>query len=97
MIDWTQDHMKNPEDVLPKFDAEELPEGEKRYERLAKCVKDHAFAVFTYSNQDGQLIVDVQTANLLVKVADALNPTNRAKFLAMDLGEMVDVAWKLVG
>ncbi len=91
-----QDAAEWMEAELPPFTAETLPAGEKRFERLAKMVKQHQHATFAYDNPDGALMVDVQTANLLVMVAKALNPTNRAKFLSMDLGSMVSVAWKLV-
>lgn len=82
---------------ITRDDIEPLPTGEARYQRLAGMVKRHTAATFAYDNQDGCLLMDVQTANLLVMVADALGkPENRAKFLAMDLGVMVDTAWKLV-
>ncbi len=91
-----QDRGEWMEGDVPPYTAEPFPTGEARFERLAKMVKEHKYTTFAYDNPDGALMVDVQTANLLVTVAKALNPTNRAKFLAMDLGMMVDVAWKLV-
>ena len=42
------------------------------------------------------LLLDAQTANAIVQVHDALNPTNQAKFAAMPLALMVDTAWKLI-
>ena len=78
------------------YDVEPLPLGEARYARLKQAVEEFGFVAFEYDNADGCLLMDVQTANLLVQVADALSPTNRAKFLVMDLGRMVDVAWKVV-
>jgi hypothetical protein len=44
----------------------------------------------------GGQFVDVWTASAIVKVADALNPANRKKFLSMDLSRMQDVAFKLL-
>jgi hypothetical protein len=82
---------------ITRASFETLPSGEARYQRLAQMVKRHTSATFAYDNDDGALLMDVQTARLLVMVADALGkPENRAKFLDMDLGVMVDTAWKLV-
>lgn len=41
-------------------------------------------------------IVDMYTASMLITVADALNPTNREKFLGMELFSMVLLGWRLV-
>jgi len=78
-------------------DVKKLPDGEARYDCLKGLVDNHASILFAYDNKDGALFMDVQTANLLVSIAGALNARNRAKFLSMDLGAMVDTAWKLVG
>jgi len=75
---------------------ETLPSGEERFERFRRQVEDHSFATYAYDNKDGCLVLDVQTANLLVQVAQALSPERRAKFLTMDLGRMVEIAWKAV-
>ena len=40
--------------------------------------------------------VDAQTANILVQVMDALNPTNKQKFLNMPIKRMADFAWSMV-
>lgn len=42
------------------------------------------------------IIVDIQTANLLVTVHDALTEPNRTTFLAMSLERAVSIAWRLV-
>ena len=44
---------------------------------------------------DGYLI-DMQTANLILKVWDALNSSNRKKFEKLPVKKMANVAWKLV-
>jgi len=72
---------------------ETLPKGEARYARLSRIVTNRAFATFRVGN--GSLLVDMQTANLLVSLSDKLNEKNREKFLSMDLRQMVSVAWKL--
>lgn len=41
-------------------------------------------------------VVDMQTANVLVTVHDALSEANRAKFVEMPLLTAVDVAWRCV-
>lgn len=60
-------------DVDPET-VEPLPSGEERFERLRRQVEEHSFATYAYDNRDGCLVVDVQTANLLVQVAQALKP-----------------------
>jgi hypothetical protein len=84
------------EGELPHLEVEPLPEGEARLQRLKEMVAKHAFATFAYDNPDGCLVLDVQTANVMVQVAEVLRPANREKYLSMDLGEMVDLTWKLV-
>jgi len=92
-----RDRQDGLEGELPHLDVEPLPEGEARYHRLKEMVAKHAFATFAYDNPDGCLVLDVQTAHVMVQVADALQkPANREKYLSMDLGEMVDLTWKLV-
>ena len=44
---------------------------------------------------DGYLI-DMQTANAILKVWDALNSSNRKKFEKLPIKKMADVAWKLI-
>jgi len=77
-------------------DPEPFLRGEALFERLRRAVKNHSYVNFVYENKDGCLLVDVQTANVIVEVAKALNPTNRSKLLNMDLPGMVTLAWKLV-
>ena len=42
------------------------------------------------------VLVDMQTANLILKVWDAINTSNRKKFEKLPIKKMVNVAWKLV-
>ena len=44
---------------------------------------------------DGAL-VDMQTANAITVVGDALSDANRAKFGALHVSRMADIAWKCV-
>jgi len=59
-------------------------------ETCRRIVQNHQ-----HEEVDG-VVLDAQTANMLVQVFDALSPKNQAKFEAMDLAEMVDVGWKVV-
>ena len=42
------------------------------------------------------VLVDMQTANVIMKVWNALNPSNRKKFEKLSIKKMANVAWKLV-
>ena len=42
------------------------------------------------------VLVDMQTANVILKVWDALNSSNRKKFEKLPIKKMADVAWKLM-
>jgi len=48
-----------------------------------------------YQKIDG-VLVDVQTANVILKVWDALNSSNRKKFEKLSIKKMANVSWKLV-
>ena len=41
-------------------------------------------------------MVDMQTANLILKVWDALGSSNRSKFEKLPIKKMATVAWKLM-
>ena len=42
------------------------------------------------------VLVDMQTANVIMKVWNALNPSNRKKFENLPIRKMANVAWKLM-
>jgi hypothetical protein len=44
----------------------------------------------------GGVIVDMQTANAILKVHKALNAANRKKYERLPVSKMADIAWKLV-
>lgn len=60
-----------------------------RVEGLRKVMSDGAREI------DGYL-VDIQTANVLLTVYDALSPANKASFGTLPLPRLVDFAWKQV-
>ena len=44
----------------------------------------------------GGVIVDMQTANAIMKVHKALNAANRKKYEKLSISKMADIAWKLI-
>jgi hypothetical protein len=42
------------------------------------------------------VIVDVQTANIILKVYEALSETNKEKFINSPIEKMSSIAWSLV-
>lgn len=43
----------------------------------------------------GSVVMDALSAGIILQVADALGDQNRARFLALELGKMGRVAWRL--
>lgn len=41
------------------------------------------------------VLIDMSSANLIVQIADKLNPKNRAKFIKLPVGMMANMAWEL--
>ncbi len=63
-------------------------------DKLRKSVASHSAV-----KDGGKIVLDVQTANLLLTIYDALSPKNQATFEPMmntRLGKLVDFAWKQV-
>lgn len=52
-------------------------------------------ATRSYATIDG-CTVDLFTASAVVKVYDALNETNRAKFAALNVPRMVSITWQVL-
>ena len=63
---------------------------QKKEEALRRIVSQHQHARIQ------GVTVDATTANLLVKVLDALNPANKQKFLGLPITKMADFAWSVV-
>lgn len=51
---------------------------------------------FFQGSKRGWVLVDLFSASVYLKVHDALNDTNRAKFAEMDLIKAVKIAYKLL-
>ena len=64
-------------------------QGEPLYDRIKQIVDEKQYA------RINGVDVDMTTANLLVQVADKLNPSNRSRFLALDIPVMVGMAWRV--
>ena len=61
-----------------------------RVAQLRKILAEHTAALV-----DGSL-VDVTTASVILKVYDALNEENRAKYATMRVQAMAELAWEMV-
>ena len=80
----------NPYD--PQEDLSHIKKGigTTRLEQLRECVASHS------ARQIEGMIVDVQSANVILTVYDALqDPENKEKFMKMHLSQAINVAWKL--
>jgi hypothetical protein len=73
----------------------------KGYKLLTKVSGEKLLEVLRYmvSEKMGAevngVFVDISSANLIVQIADKLNPQNRAKFLGLPVGAMGSMAWEL--
>ena len=73
---------------LPKPPASHIS-GEKMVARMREIVSGS-----TALKIKGKMI-DMQTANVVTKVYDALGAENKKKFAGLSLGRMIDISWKL--
>jgi hypothetical protein len=65
-----------------------------KIEICKKIVKEFQYETVTENGRE--LIIDVQTANVISTVYDALNDTNKAKLLTLDWLKLQTVCFKLV-
>lgn len=91
-----------PDEFDNDDDAEDMEEAVSVADTIKSIVKDKGANTVKFA--DGKTLkVDLQTANVLLKIADALNNTNKDKFFGMlnkdkaSFMKMVDFAWKQVG
>lgn len=61
-----------------------------KLDKLRQIVKEHQ-----YQKIEG-VLVDVVTANAILTIYDAINDTNKAKFIALPIDKMASVAWKVL-
>jgi hypothetical protein len=78
-------------DQIEKYLGKSKTASEGRVDTFKKIVKDHQ------SEKVDGVIVDVQTASLLVQIFDALKkPALKKKFEKMPIKQLADFAWKMV-
>lgn len=58
--------------------------------------KVRAIVAGSQAQKVNEVFVDAFTASAIVKVHDALNETNRSKLLAMPIGRVAEVVFKLI-
>lgn len=63
-------------------------------ERCRKAVKSRQH--FVAREGENETVVDMQTANAIVQVYDALLPENQMKFSSLPIEKMGTVAWKCI-
>ncbi len=79
------------QDIAEALDAVEVGEPGDPIDVCRRIVENHG------AEQHEGVIIDVQTANVIVKVFEALNEENQGKFRGMnDIPKMAAIAWKLV-
>jgi hypothetical protein len=65
-------------------------------EKSYKYINENTYEELTSPNKKGTIIIDVVTANMLLKVVNALSEKNRLNFLSFPLLKAVNVGWKLI-
>lgn len=86
-------HGEHARDFAMAFmaEAETLVPGSSRMDTIRQILES------SQSQTVDGMLVDIQTANVLVQVFDALSPENQAKIDQVPLDKLVDWAWKRVG
>ncbi len=74
--------------------ADAIRHTEKRSRKIPRIDRLRAIVDEKAACRMEGLLVDLFTASMLVQVYDALNETNREKFVKLSLRRMVDVGWK---
>jgi len=77
-------------DLVDLPDAEPFPVFGERMEKIRWVVDNHQ-----HHTVDG-VMMDGFTASAIVQVHDALNETQQARFVTVDITRMVDMTWKLI-
>lgn len=62
----------------------------EKINQLKQIVKSHSF------QEIEGMIVDVQTANIILQVYEAINEKNKEKFINQSIDKMAHIAWQLV-
>lgn len=75
----------------------EVPKGFEVLKVLNNIVKTHSAEKIKDQKTGKVIMVDVQSANVVLKVYDALSTANKAKFLDSGLNAMIKVSWQIMG
>jgi hypothetical protein len=84
-------HLENVNEV-------ETPRGDVQVLKvLNNIVKTHSAEKVKDQKTGKVVLVDVQSANAVLKVYDALSTTNKAKFINSGLNAMMKISWEIMG
>lgn len=75
-----------------------VPTKENVLALLNQALADHQMFEYRMTERTRKhMAVDIQSVNMIVKVAEALKPENKEKFLALapNVGRMALVAWRV--
>lgn len=94
----TCQHCRESEDFTSAWEMveviESLPEASETEPDVITALRK-AVANFSMVKWDG-IAIDIQSANAVVTVYDALNDASKAKLAAMPVDRMALIAWKLI-
>lgn len=62
--------------------------------QMRRIVTNHQYE--HVDNDENKAVIDVQTANIISKVYDALNDTNKKKFSSLPIDRMAIIAWDMM-
>ena len=86
-----------PGDILDKTHDQMAKLKESVNEAKSKTIKAIGSIIGKrQAKKIGGVLVDMQTAHVIMKVWNALGSSNRSKFEKLPIKKMADVAWKLV-
>jgi hypothetical protein len=76
----------------------ETPRGDVQVLKvLNDIVKTHSAEKVKDQKTGKVIMVDVQSANVVLKVYDALSTANKAKFINSGLNAMIKISWEIMG
>jgi hypothetical protein len=109
---WIQDHITNAENFISQassnyheYKSESVNEAEVETPRgdvqvlkvLNDIVKNHSALKVKDQKTGKVMMVDVQSANAVLKLYDALSSTNKSKYINSGMKKMIDFAWDVMG
>jgi hypothetical protein len=109
---WIQDHITNSENYINQaasnyheYKSESVNESDVETPRgdvqvlkvLNDIVKNHSASKVKDQKTGKVIMVDVQSANAVLKTYDALSSTNKSKYINSGMKKMIDFAWDVMG